>query len=341
MRDGILLLNKPRKWTSSDCVAICRRALRCKGIKKVGHGGTLDPMATGLLPIFVGQATRIMEYLELDYKKYRCTCKLGMVTDTLDIWGTVTGEYEWKGKVSKDDVRRELECFSGHIKQIPPKFSAVRVDGKRLYEYAYKGEEIDFEIKARDVHVKSIEIIKIDMESGEIVFDVECSKGTYIRTICSDLGKRLGCGCVMTGLERTATGNMSLESDLPITDPISIKEMLADCEPEKVAEKLESMMIDADFPLVHFGKAFLSHDRAVYFSRGNSIKSHRVSWDEKPCIEDRLPAGGAPVNARGRAYNCIYRVYEKADDRFLGTGFYDKKEGMLKADKVFVNKMEL
>lgn len=339
MKDGILLLNKPQGWTSSDCVAICRRALRCKGIKKVGHGGTLDPMATGLLPVFVGQATRIMEYLELDYKRYRCTCLLGKETDTLDIWGTVTAEHAWEGKYTEEDIAGALASFRGHIEQIPPAYSAVRIDGKRLYEYAHKGEEVDFDIKPRKVHIRELDIISADMSSGEIVFEVECSKGTYIRTICSDLGRMLGCGCVMTGLVRTATGNMSLEGGLPVTDPVRIKEMLQDTDPEGVAAGLENMMIDPDYPLIHFGRVLLPHDRAVYFSRGNSIAARQAIWKEKPDIDIEMTEGSMPRNARGRAYNRIYKVYEKETGRFLGTGYADKKEGLLKADKVFVDRM--
>ncbi|MDD6190189.1 MAG: tRNA pseudouridine(55) synthase TruB [Firmicutes bacterium] len=338
MRDGILLLNKPQGWTSSDCVAICRRALKCKGIKKVGHGGTLDPMATGLLPIFVGQATRIMEYLELDYKEYKCTCRLGTITDTLDIWGEVIEERPWKETVSEKNVIDAFAEFTGHIEQIPPKYSAVRVDGKRLYEYAHKGLEIDFELKPRHVYIKSLDILDINMETGEITFTIVCSKGTYIRTICSDLGEKLGCGCIMTGLVRTATGNLSLNGELPVTDPIGIKGLLADSDSDDVASRLEKILLAPDYPLVHFGRAVMSHERMIYFSRGNSIRSRQIKWESEPEIDTEASEGIMPVNARGRKYSCIYRVYEEENNRFLGTGFYDKKEGLLKADKVFVER---
>ena len=166
MRDGILVLYKPQEWTSSDCVAVCRRALGVKGKKKVGHGGTLDPMATGVLPVFVGQATRIMEYMELDSKTYVCCAKLGITTDTLDIWGEVTSETPWeelRDRLSKVDIMEAVASFEGEIEQIPPKYSAVRVNGRRIYDYAYKGKEIDVEIKPRKAFVHRICVIDVHM----------------------------------------------------------------------------------------------------------------------------------------------------------------------------------
>lgn len=360
MKDGILVLNKPQNWTSSDCVAICRRALRCKGIKKVGHGGTLDPMATGVLPIFVGQATRIMEYLDLDKKTYRCGAALGKVTDTLDIWGEVLETHEFQG-VTEEDVREGLKSFEGWIWQTPPKYSAVRINGKRLYEYAYKGKELDVDIKQRYVNVEKIDVLSVDMDNGEFVFDITCSKGTYIRTICSDLGEKLGCGCVMTSLERTSVGNIGLEMDFPIISALDVKDRCIEIkdrcietaenagggceafarESERYAAELENLFLPADYPLVHFGKVEINADRAVFFSRGNSIRWGQVSVTGAPDAEymsTRNEDGSMPLNARGRRYDRIYKVYQKETGEFLGTGYYDEKENLLKADKVFVEK---
>ena len=337
MRDGILVINKPQNWTSSDCVAACRRVLGVKGIKKVGHGGTLDPIATGVLPIFVGQATRIMEYMDRDYKTYVCAAKLGLTTDTLDIWGEVTASEDWeeirrdKG-ITRDAICSALSEFEGEIEQIPPKYSAVRINGKRLYEYAYKGQDIDVEVKARRAYIRRLSVLDVDMNNGQLVFEVECSKGTYIRTICADLGEKLGCGCTMTALERVAVGNISIDqAGITAED---VKEM--------DAETLEAMLLPSDYPLVHFGRVTMKPDRADYFSRGNSIRWRQIGVEAEPDVEALLESGRSagtgeiPLNARGRAYNLIYKVYEQETGVFLGTGYYDRDAGELKADKVFV-----
>ena len=365
VKDGILVLNKLQEWTSSDCVALCRRALKCKGVKKVGHGGTLDPMATGILPIFVGQATRIMEYLDLDSKTYRATSQLGKVTDTLDIWGEVLETRSFSG-ISEADVAECLKSFEGWIQQTPPKYSAVRINGKRLYEYAYKGQEIDVDINKRTVNVSGIDLVSIDMAEGTFTFDVTCSKGTYIRSICNDLGEKLGCGCVMMDLERTKVGNIGLDGDIHLLSPLQIKERLlqieekARCpqdasravigrakelygmETEAFARELEGKFLEADYPLVHFGSVEMPDDRVVYFSRGNAIWWNQVSVLSEPDVEYMRSCredGGIPLNARGRSYDCIYRVYDRAG-KFLGTGFYDREEGKLRADKVFIEQIK-
>ena len=330
MRDGILVLYKPQNWTSSDCVAVCRRALGVKGVKKVGHGGTLDPMATGVLPVFVGQATRIMEYMELDTKTYVCAAKLGITTDTLDIWGEVIDEKPWEQirdelGIAKADILEAIASFEGEIEQIPPKYSAVRINGKRLYDYAYKGKELDVEIKPRKAFVARIVPIDVDMETGQFAFEIECSKGTYVRTICSDIGEKLGCGCVMTALERTAAG------------PINIDQAKVSAEDVKtmVAEELEGMLLPSDWPLVHFGKITMPAERAEYFRMGNSI------WLTQTKIEEETdPQVAGLRNARGRDYSLIYRVYEEETGEFLGTGYIDTKENRLKADKVFAKRRQ-
>lgn len=371
MRDGILVLNKPQEWTSSDCVAICRRVLGVKGIKKVGHGGTLDPMATGVLPIFVGQATRIMEYMELDYKTYLCEAKFGLVTDTLDIWGEVLEESDWKefaelSEVSEKAIAEALMSFEGFIEQIPPMYSAVRIEGKRLYEYAYRGQEIPDEIrtkiKPRKVHIKSIDIKELDAAEGSIAFEVECSKGTYIRSLCSALGELVGCGCTMTSLTRIAVGNIGIENATITAE--QVKTMSAD--------ELEALLLPADYPLEYFGKVVLKKDRADYFSRGNAIRWRQVKVVDEPNFKALLESGAAkkisgessssevlvsdrelcageyedigkwiPRNARGRRYDLIYKVYEEGSDEFLGTGYYDTDARELKADKVFTPRREL
>ena len=184
MKDGILNINKPQGVTSHDVVRDIRRLL---GIKKIGHTGTLDPMATGVLPVCIGKATRITEYTDLDFKKYRCTLRLGLVTDTQDIWGEILEENSTAG-ITPDDVREAFSGFHGKISQKPPMYSAVRVGGRRLYDYARAGETV--EVKEREVYIRGLEIEQMDFahdsDVKKVTFTVECSKGTYIRTICED-----------------------------------------------------------------------------------------------------------------------------------------------------------
>lgn len=319
MKDGILVLNKPQNWTSHDCVAICRRVLRLKGVKKIGHGGTLDPMACGVLPIFIGKATRLMEYTDLDDKTYRCTAKLGLVTDTLDIWGEVLEERD-TSKVTEEAVREAMKAFDGDIVQYPPMYSAVRVNGKKLYEYAREGETV--EVKPRTVTIHSLEIENIDMENMEVTFEVRCSKGTYIRTICSDLGESLGCGAVMSALTRTASGVFDISVGV---SPEDIKTMEED--------EIEKHVVDVDKPLVHFGKIEMMGHRAKYFNMGNSIRWHQIKVIEEPKVTDP-----SLKNKRGRRYDTLYRVYQVETGEFLGVGYRDAKENLLKADKILVTR---
>lgn len=326
MDDGILILNKPQNWTSHDCVAVCRRVLRLKGVKKIGHGGTLDPMAEGLLPVFIGQATRIMEYMDLEDKTYFCRARLGLTTDTQDIWGTVQTRDGFDG-IREEDVRTALASFQGIIQQIPPVFSAVRIDGKHLYEYARKGRDVEKEIRPRKAFIRRLDVEEVDLAEGRVAFSVQCSRGTYVRTICHDLGKKLGCGAVMESLRRTAVGELDLSRS------ISPEEV-------KTAEEqdLESLLLPVDLPLKRLGEAYLSRDRADWFSRGNSTRWRRVDVKARPAVEEDPLTGKIPLNARGRRYDRLYRVYEEGTGLFLGIGYEDREEELLKADKVFVPK---
>ena len=313
MKDGILILNKPQNWTSHDCVAVCRRAA---DRKKTGHGGTLDPMAEGLLPVFIGKATRIMEYLDLDYKTYECRARLGTVTDTQDIWGQVLETCGTDG-ISCGDIEKALMSFEGHIQQVPPGYSAVKLNGKKLYEYARAGEDV--KVKPRDVHIEHIRINDVDMDAMEVSFEVKCSKGTYVRTICSDLGDALGCGGTLVSLKRTASGIFDLSRSV---SPEDLKTMNS--------EEIDEYIIPTDRPLVNMGKVTMNADRTVYFSRGNSIRWYQVNKESDP------PYKGERKNNRGIPYSNLYRVYQSETGEFLGTGYHDRKEKVLKADKIFV-----
>lgn len=197
--DGMINLYKPSQMTSHDAVKIIRR----KFLKtKVGHTGTLDPMAVGVLPICLGKATRIAEYLTDNDKSYHCEMTLGIETDTQDIWGTILKTYEKKIEIDEHEILDIFKTFVGEIEQIPPKYSAIKVQGKRLYQYARNGEEV--EIKPRKIKIYNLNNIQIN--DNKITFDVKCSKGTYIRTLCYDIGKKLGHGAVMSYLERTSSG---------------------------------------------------------------------------------------------------------------------------------------
>lgn len=201
-RSGILVIDKPEGLTSQGVVSRVRRAL---GIKRVGHGGTLDPMATGVLPIFVGRATRASGMLLDADKSYRAGFVTGIRTDTQDTTGEVTERSD--KQVDPDDVRTILQQFVGKQQQTPPMYSAIKVDGKKLYELARQGVEI--ERKSREIEIFSIDYL--GFEGNMHTIDVHCSKGTYIRTLIDDIGTALGCGATMCALRRTKTGRFSLD----------------------------------------------------------------------------------------------------------------------------------
>ena len=202
--NGIILIDKPRDWTSHDVVGKLRRLLR---EKRIGHSGTLDPMATGLLVVFVGRATRAVEFAESDEKQYVAGLRLGVETDTQDITGTVLSEKEQH--VTEEELRAVLPRFMGEIDQIPPMYSALKVNGQKLYDIARKGGEV--ERKPRRITIHNLEIgDNSHLEEGDFCLDVTCSKGTYIRTLCRDIGEALGCGGTMSSLRRVRAGGFHL-----------------------------------------------------------------------------------------------------------------------------------
>lgn len=201
--NGILLIDKPRDWTSHDVVGKLRGILR---ERRIGHSGTLDPMATGLLVVFIGRATRAVEFAEAHEKEYHAGLRLGMVTDTQDVTGTVLEQCDCS--VSREKLEAVLPRFRGEIQQIPPMYSAIKVQGKKLYEIARKGGEV--ERKPRPVTISKLEVT--GEEHGDYLLDVVCSKGTYIRTLCHDIGGALGVGGTMSALRRVRAGQFSLEN---------------------------------------------------------------------------------------------------------------------------------
>lgn len=297
--NGIIVVNKPQNWTSHDCVAVMRRAV---GVKRIGHTGTLDPMATGVLPVCIGTSARIMEYLDLDNKTYRCTMKLGITTDTEDVWGEILTETD-PSSVTEEQIREVFAGFVGEIEQIPPKYSALKVNGKKLYEYARAGQDV--EIKSRKITISSIDIEKI--EGDEITFVVVCSKGTYVRTICKDIGDKLGCGAAMSALTRIASGIFTLEEAIDIE---KIKEMTK----EEIIEKL----YPTDYPLIHFGRINLTAIQAKDFVNGKRMKRENLEIVDASKHEE------------------MYNVYY--GDEFLGVAQFDRH--ILKSHKVFNVRMQ-
>ncbi len=212
--NGVIIIDKPKGKTSHDVVGILRKKF---GTRRVGHTGTLDPLATGVLPICIGNATRAADMMISADKKYRAVMELGKRSDTLDIEGEITEENAVT--VTEQEVREAISGFVGEIDQIPPMYSAIKKDGKKLYELAREGVKIERE--PRRITIYSIDIIDISLP--EITIDVHCSKGTYIRSLCDDIGAKLGCGAIMTDLRRTFTAGFSVEDayTLDMLDSIS------------------------------------------------------------------------------------------------------------------------
>lgn len=208
--DGILIVNKPQRMTSHDVVDLIRKRF---GFKKVGHAGTLDPMATGVLVILIGKATKLSGQLMSEGKDYSGRLTLGAVSDTLDAWGKLspTGK---DTDFTDDRIREVFKKFLGQTEQIPPMYSSVKVGGHRLYKLARKG--ISVEAPARKITVDNIEVLKIELP--DISFRLSCSKGTYVRQICADIGELLGCGAHMSQLERTRSGAFTIDKAVAVED---------------------------------------------------------------------------------------------------------------------------
>lgn len=214
---GFLNVYKPKGKTSHDIVAILRKITK---IKQIGHTGTLDPFAEGVLPICIGKATRLIEYLE-DDKTYIGTVQFGKSTTTYDIEGNTVNISE--KKISKEDIEEKLNSFRGEIKQFPPIYSAIKVNGKKLYEYARRGEEV--KIEARTVYVFHLELINFDEEKQQAELLIECSKGTYIRSIAHDLGDSLGCFAHLIKLVRIKAGRFEINKSIELQNLNTVNEI--------------------------------------------------------------------------------------------------------------------
>lgn len=203
MPNGILIIDKPQDWTSMD---VCARLRRCLGERRIGHAGTLDPMATGVLPVFVGRATRAVEFASEGQKEYLAGLRLGLVTDTQDTSGTVLEEMS--AAVTPGELEAVLPRFRGPIQQIPPMYSAIKIQGKKLYELARKGREVERPPRPITIHSLTVEEV---LGPDRFLLRVRCSKGTYVRTLCHDIGQALGCGGCMSSLRRTMAAGFTLD----------------------------------------------------------------------------------------------------------------------------------
>ncbi len=227
MASGILVIDKPAGWTSMD---VCAKLRGVFHEKRVGHSGTLDPMATGVLPIFIGRATRAVEFAEKSDKEYIAGLKLGVITNTQDTTGEVLETRPVQ--ISREQLEAALEKFRGDIMQVPPMYSAIKINGKKLYELARKGREV--ERPARPVTIKALEILE---QQGEDLYTirVRCTKGTYIRTLCHDIGAALGCGGCMASLRRTMAAGFTLE------DAVSLERTQAEGDPASLLLPVDSL----------------------------------------------------------------------------------------------------
>ena len=291
--NGVILINKPLGKTSHDLVYEARRL---SGVKKVGHTGTLDPMASGVLPVCIGNATKAADALTASDKAYRAQIVLGMMTDTQDAEGEVLSECEVK--CSEDEIIEAVKSFEGEIEQIPPMYSAIKVNGKKLYELAREGIEI--ERKARRVVIQKIDILEIDMENYTLTIDVSCSKGTYIRSLCEDIGLKLKVGAYMNTLVRTKSGNFTIDQCKTVEELRALKE----------EGRLEEALIPTSELFLEFEKIVLDKKLSGLVTNGVRIKYKGLCEGKK------------------------YRLFDN-ENKFLSISEY--KDGTLKLVKAFWN----
>ena len=247
--NGIVIVDKPQGWTSQDVTARLRRVFNTR---RIGHGGTLDPMATGVLPVFVGRATRGVEFFEHAEKTYETVLRLGITTDTEDITGTVLTEQD--AFVTGEMLEEVLEKFRGDIMQVPPMYSALKVNGQKLYDLARRGKEVERQPRPITIH----ELMLLGREAEGIRLRVRCSKGTYIRTLCKDIGQALGCGGCMAELRRVAAGEYTAQEAVPL------QELLETENPEQYLRPVDSMF--RNYPQVT-----LSEKQEIRCRNGNSF----------------------------------------------------------------------
>lgn len=295
---GILNILKPPDMSSHDVVSVVRRKLN---IQKVGHTGTLDPMAVGVLPICIGKATKVIEYLQNDTKVYRAELTLGTSTDTQDRWGSTISSN--RVEVTEKDIIDTFNSFKGEQLQIPPMYSALKHKGKKLYELARDGIEV--ERKARKVYIYYLNIINI--VDNRILFDVKCSKGTYVRTICHDIGQSLNCGGHMSFLARLESGIFKLENSITIEELNSAHiDYIKEC-----------YLFDIDYPLGFISKIDVESSAMKSLLNGVPLKESFFKSHKKI------------------SNNELVRLY--VEDKFMALGIYHKRKdfSFIKVKKLF------
>ncbi|WP_178411934.1 tRNA pseudouridine(55) synthase TruB [Peptostreptococcaceae bacterium] len=301
--DKIISILKPTGMTSNDVVGKARKILK---IKKIGHTGTLDPDAAGVLPICIGRATKVSELILNKEKSYLCELTLGAATDTYDSSGEILFKAPEDFEYTEEAIKKAFESQMGDIEQYPPKYSALKVNGKRMCDLVRSGREDEIVLKPRKVTIKKLEILSID--NNKVRFYVECSKGTYIRSICYDIGEILGCGGHMSFLLRTSSGKFNLENSITLD------------ELEKFVEEgtVEEHAFDIDYTLDSYPRIVLRDNAVKYYSNGGIIESYR--FDEKNYTDK----------------DEYVRVY--SHERFIGVGRLIRENGKtsVKSDKIFV-----
>lgn len=298
--NGLILIDKPKDFTSFDVVAVMRKL---SGQKKAGHTGTLDPNATGVLPILLGSATKAQDLIVNHDKTYVADFKLGITTDTLDIWGNVTADFDTKADFGS--VKKALLHFEGEIEQIPPMFSAVQKDGKRLYDLARQGIEVERE--SRKVTVYGITLLDFDESTQSGSLEISCSKGTYVRTVIDDMGRLLKTGAVMTDLRRTQACGFSVDECISLD------------EAKRLAEtgRLESALHSVESLFDTYNIIKISQAQSKRFSNGGALDLNRTALKNQ--------------NVRDKT---IFRVNDN-NGGFIGLGITDAENRLLKIYKLF------
>lgn len=305
--NGILNIYKEKGFTSHDVVAKLRGIC---GQRKIGHTGTLDPDAVGVLPVCLGNATRLCDMLTDKTKEYEAVMLLGKVTDTQDTSGTVLEEQPVN--ITEEQAREAIFSFIGHYEQIPPMYSAVKVNGKRLYELARAGKEI--ERKSRPVEILELEIL--DMQLPFVTMRVSCSKGTYIRTLCHDIGQKLGCGACMASLKRTRSGQFSIE------DAITLSE----AERRMKEGTLEEMLVSVESVFSSLPVITVKPGFEVMAQNGNSFYPNQIRRDDNGKI--RQTTGETEKREEARLYD--------ESGRFYGIYLFDEQNKRWKPEKMFL-----
>ncbi|MCR5527268.1 MAG: tRNA pseudouridine(55) synthase TruB [Lachnospiraceae bacterium] len=285
--NGIVPIYKEVGFTSNDVVAKLRGILH---MRKIGHTGTLDPAAVGVLPVCLGRGTKLVSMLTDTDKTYRCTAVLGIMTDTEDLTGTVTEERD-ASKITKEQLIEAAESFIGDYSQIPPMYSAKKVDGKKLYELAREGRII--ERKPCDVRILALDFV--DIALPEFTFDVSCSKGTYIRSLCRDIGEKLGCGCAMKSLMRTRAAGFELK------DAIKLEE----CERLMAEGTMEKRIVSLEEVFSELPKITVSGELEKKVRNGNSLRLKKPDGKYRVSFEDGTFAAVYEIKS-GTARICGY-----------------------------------